>query len=81
MSMEGSRYERLLDYYPILSYAGFWLQGAFIGAILTGDARLMKLGFVTLPAICAMVAAAFRIHKKHKEQTAGGGEQAGKINQ
>ncbi|UCD85277.1 MAG: hypothetical protein JSU92_03540 [Deltaproteobacteria bacterium] len=67
--MEPSRFDKILDYFPILAYFFFWLQGAAIGAIITGDPRLMKLGFVTLPAIAAMILAVFRIRKRHREDT------------
>lgn len=65
--MEKSRFDRIFDYFPILAFAGFWLQGAFIGALVTGDPRLIKLGFVTFPAIIAMLLAVFRIRAKHRE--------------
>ncbi len=64
---QSSRFDKILDYFPILAYFGFWLQGAAIGAIITGDPRLMKLGFVTIPAIAAMFLAIFKIHKRHRD--------------
>ena len=65
--MEPSRFDKILDYFPILAYFCFWLQGAAIGAIITGEPRLMKLGFVTIPAIVAMLLAVFKIHKRHQK--------------
>ncbi|OGP61133.1 MAG: hypothetical protein A2V67_09095 [Deltaproteobacteria bacterium RBG_13_61_14] len=65
--METSRWDQVLDYFPILAYFGFWLQGAVLGAILTGEPRLMKLGFVTAPAILAMLLAVVRIHHQHRK--------------
>jgi uncharacterized membrane protein len=67
--MERSGFDRVLDYFPMLAYGGFWLQGAFIGALLTGEPRLMKLGFVTAPAIMAMLLAIVKINKRHKEKS------------
>lgn len=64
--MKPSRWNQALDYFPILAYFGFWLQGAALGAILTGDPRLLKLGFVTAPAILAMLLAAVKIHHQHQ---------------
>ena len=66
---QSSRFDKILDYFPILAYFCFWLQGAAIGAIITGEPRLMKLGFVTIPAIVAMILAVFRIRKRHRDPT------------
>jgi uncharacterized membrane protein len=68
--MEKSRFDRALDYFPILAYFGFWLQGAALAAVITGDVRLMALGLVTIPAVAAMVVAVLRIRLRHKESKA-----------
>jgi len=64
--MDEKRFDKLLDYFPLLAYFGFWLQGAAISSVITGDPRLMALGVVTLPALAAMVAAAVRIRRRHE---------------
>lgn len=66
--MEDSRFSRLLDYFPLIAYGGFWLQGALISSIFTGEPKLMALGLVTLPAIVAMLLAVARIRKRHRER-------------
>lgn len=66
--MEASSKDRIIDYFPIIAYFGFWLQGAVFAAILTGDTKLMVLGVVTAPAIAAMVLAIFRIARGHARQ-------------
>ena len=65
MKMDKQKFDRLLDYFPIIAYFGFWLQGAAISSIFTGEPRLMALGFVTAPAIAAMIWAAFKIRRRH----------------
>ena len=61
--MEKKDFGGALDYFPLLSYFGFWLQGALLGSVVTGDWRLMALGAVTLPAVFALVVAAVRSGK------------------
>ena len=67
--MERSRFDRALDYFPILAYAGFWLQGAALSALITGDLRLIALGLITLPALFAMALAILRIRVRHRESS------------
>ncbi|HUT55769.1 MAG TPA: hypothetical protein VM658_20430 [bacterium] len=62
-----TRADKRLDYYPILAYAGFWLQGAAVAALLTRDPRLIALGLVTIPAVAAMAVAAVRIRRRGDE--------------
>ena len=64
--MERLRNGKLLDYLPIIAFLGYWLYGGLIGALVTGEARLMMLGFVTVPVVGAMLAAAFKLHKIHQ---------------
>ena len=66
--MSSSRRDRLLDYFPILAYFGFWLQGAALAALLTRDSRLIALGLVTAPALAAMILAVIKIRKRRQEQ-------------
>jgi hypothetical protein len=56
-----SQRDKLIDYFPLLAYFGFWLQGAAISSIITGDYKLMLLGLVTLPALAALGLAARKI--------------------
>lgn len=67
--MNSSRFDRLLDYFPLLAYLGFWLQGAALSAVITGDPRLMKLGVVTLPALLALLAAFLKLRCRHQNRT------------
>ncbi len=64
--MEKSKFEKIVDFFPLIAYGLFWLQGALIGSIVTGEPKLMALGFVTIPAIAAMVAAAVKIRRQQK---------------
>jgi hypothetical protein len=66
LTMDKEKFDKLLDYFPIIAYFGFWLQGAAISSVFTGDPRLVALGFVTAPAIAAMLWAAFNIRRRHK---------------
>ena len=66
--MDKDKFDRLLDYFPLLAYFGFWLQGAAISSIFTGEPRLMGLGLVTLPAIAAMLYAAKKIARRHRDE-------------
>ena len=61
-----TRSDKMLDYFPILAYAGFWLQGAALAALITRDPRLIALGLVTIPAVAAMLAAVVRIRRRHR---------------
>jgi predicted branched-subunit amino acid permease len=63
--MEKTKFEKAVDYFPLIAYGAFWFQGALIGSIVTEDPKLMALGFVTTPAIAAMIAAAVKIRKEH----------------
>ena len=63
--MKDTKFNRALDYFPILAYFGFWLQGAALASIMTGEIRLMALGVVTLPAMAAMAAAVLKIRARH----------------
>jgi sulfite exporter TauE/SafE len=65
--MNREKRRRLLDYFPLLAYLGFWLQGAALGALLTRDPRLIALGLVTLPALLALGLAAREIRKRQRE--------------
>ena len=65
MIMKGNRFDKILDYFPIMAYAGFYLQGAVLAAIKIGDPRLMALGIVTIPAVAAMIVAIIRIRRRH----------------
>ena len=73
MIMEKKRFDKILDYFPIIAYFTFWFQGAAVASLLTGDPRLVKLGFVTIPAIAAMIVAVFKIRKQHRQQEKTGG--------
>ena len=64
--MDQEKFDRLLDYFPLLAYFGFWLQGAAISSVFTGEPRLMALGLITLPALAAMAWAALRIRARKK---------------
>ncbi len=64
--------DKYLDYFPIIAYFGFWLQGAAIGALMTGEPKLIALGVVTTPAMAAMVYAAYKIRQKEKQASALG---------
>ena len=64
MIMDSEKFDKLIDYFPVIAYFGFWLQGAAISSIFTGEPRLMALGIVTAPAIAAMIYAAFLIKKR-----------------
>ncbi len=66
--MERSRVDGLLDYLPILAYFGFWLQGALIGSIVTREPKLIALGFVTAPAIIAMLLAVVKIRRQSRHE-------------
>jgi predicted branched-subunit amino acid permease len=70
--MSSSRLNPVLDYFPLLAYLGFWLQGAAIGAVITGDPRLIKLGLVTIPALLALLAAFIKIRRRHLKPPAAG---------
>ena len=59
---------RRLDYYPILAYFGFWLQGALIGALITGEPKLIMLGLVTVPALLALLIAVIKIRGQSREE-------------
>jgi uncharacterized membrane protein len=61
---ELNRSGRMLDYFPILAYAGFWLQGAALAALITREPRLIALGVVTIPAVAALALAALRIRRR-----------------
>ena len=63
-----SRYDQALDYFPLLAYLGFWVQGALIPSIMTGEVKLMLLGFVTTPALVCLALAALRIRRNHGEE-------------
>ena len=68
MIMKRSRFDRALDYFPIICYLFFWFQGAFSASMMTEDPRLVKLGFVTIPALAVMTVALFRIRRKNRGQ-------------
>lgn len=59
--------DKVIDYFPIFAYFGFWFQGAVLGALLTGEPELIALGVVTTPAIVAMVIAIVKIHRAHRQ--------------
>ena len=61
--MDKEKFDKLLDYFPVIAYFGFWLQGAAISSVVTGEPRLMALGFITAPAIVAMAFAAHKIRQ------------------
>jgi len=63
--MKTSRFDKLLNYFPILAYLGYWFYGPFIGALIIGDPRFVKLGLVTIPAIAAMLMVALKIHRSN----------------
>lgn len=65
--MKNSRFDRALDYFPLLAYFGFWFQGAALGALLTRDPRLIAFGLITLPALIALTAAAVKIRRRPSE--------------
>lgn len=65
--MKNSKKDKLIDYFPIAAYFGFWAQGALIGAILTGEPKLMALGIVTTPAVAAMIIAGVKIYRAHRQ--------------
>ncbi len=67
--MESSRLDKAIDYFPLLAYLGFWIQGALVSSFITGDWRLMVLGVVTAPAMIAMVLAALKVRKTQMEET------------
>ena len=52
-----------VDLYPVVALLGFWLGAGLLGAVATGDARLIGLGVVTLPAVVAALLAAARIRR------------------
>ncbi len=64
--MTSSLFERALDYFPIIAFFGFWLQGAAVSSLITGDPRLMALGVITVPAIAAMIVAVIKIRKSRQ---------------
>jgi len=66
LTMRSSRFNNILDYFPIAAYLGFWLQGGLAGAVITGEARLMALAIVTLPAMAAMTAAVIKIRNRNQ---------------
>jgi uncharacterized membrane protein YoaK (UPF0700 family) len=55
--------DKVIDYFPIFAY----FQGAVLGALLTGEPKLMALGVVTTPAILAMVIAIVKIYRAHRQ--------------
>ena len=65
LKMESTRFDKLLDFSPLLAYFGFWLQGALLPSFMTEEPRLVWLGIVTLPAIIALILAALRIRRRH----------------
>lgn len=65
MKMESTRFEKFLDYLPLLAYFSFWIQGAFLPSFMTEEPRLVWLGVVTLPALIALILAAMRIRRRN----------------
>lgn len=55
--------KKLFPYLPILSLAAYWLYGCVAGALVSGDPRLLKIAFVSLPAVLGMALAAFKLAK------------------
>ncbi len=52
----------------ILHTFGFLVSGGqVLGALLTGEPKLMALGVVTTPAIVAMVIAIVKIYRAHRQ--------------
>jgi|GEM_PF-3507536 len=66
--METGRFDKILDYFPLISYISFWLQGALLPSFMTEDPRLIRLGVVTLPALICFFIAALRLRSRHKKQ-------------
>lgn len=65
--MEKSKKSKAVDYFPIIAYFLFWFQGALLGALLTGEPKLIALGVVTTPAILAMIIATIKIYRSHSQ--------------
>jgi hypothetical protein len=65
-----SRIGRALDYLPLAAYLIFWVLGGYVASLMTKDAGLMRLPFVTLPGIILMIIALARVGERHKRATA-----------
>lgn len=59
-----SRPSAVLDLLPIAAFLAFWLMAGLLSALVTADGRLVALGVVTLPAVAAACAAAWRVRPR-----------------
>ena len=51
-------------YLPVISLFLYWLYACVAGALVSGDPRLLKLSFVSLPLAAGMALAAWKIRGK-----------------
>lgn len=59
--------KRIFPYLPVVSLFIYWLYGCVAGAIVSGDPRLLKLSFVSLPLVAGMALAAWKIYTGQPE--------------
>lgn len=54
---------KTLEYYPIIGFFIYWLYSCPIGAIVSGDPRLLKLGIVNVPLLLIGIASIVKIRR------------------
>jgi predicted branched-subunit amino acid permease len=59
--MEPLKRSAIFAYLPILALFCYWLYACVIGALVTGDPRLLKISFVSLPLVIAMAVSALKL--------------------
>ena len=64
--MKRSRFDRALDYLPIVAFLLFWLEGGVVCSLMTRDAGLMRLPSVTIPSLVLMIFALKKIGERSK---------------
>ncbi|MBI5744634.1 MAG: hypothetical protein HY952_08805 [Elusimicrobia bacterium] len=60
--------KRLFPYFPIISLFAYWLYGCVAGALVSGDPRLLKISFVSLPVVLGMALGAVKLYKTARAQ-------------
>ena len=53
---------------PVMVFFAYWLYACLFCAVMTGEARLLGLGLVTLPLLAAMAATVVRVLRGNRPE-------------
>ena len=62
--MELPKKTKLFAYLPIIAIFCYWLYACVVSAFISGDPRLLKISFVSLPLIAAIALSALKLRRQ-----------------